>query len=236
MMLKVTMLAHRQLSAQVHEVTLQPEQPLSFRAGQYLELALPGGEKRPFSIANGPASSAALTLHMAEDPSSHFVIDALSALRQPGQVSISEARGDAWFRRDSPRPKLVIAGGAGFSYANAIFEDWLEAADGTTLAFYWGARNTAMLYASSRLEQVATAHNHFDFVPVVEQPGPDWRGASGNVIDAVCARFADLSLYDIYLGGPFPMSYYAREQFTERCRAHPQHLYSDAFFAGAAVK
>ncbi|MBU77006.1 MAG: NAD(P)H-flavin reductase, partial [Pseudoalteromonadaceae bacterium] len=45
------------LTDHVHKVILKPQQPVSFEAGQYMQLVLGEKDKRAFSIASRPSQT-----------------------------------------------------------------------------------------------------------------------------------------------------------------------------------
>ena len=91
-----------------------------------------------------------------------------------------------------------------------------RAAHGRGVHLYWGVRTRDCFYDSE-----------VPYIGVLsEEPVPGFR--YGLVHQAVLEDFADLSVYDIYLAGPFAMAYSAREAFLTK-GGHKKSILADAF-------
>jgi NAD(P)H-flavin reductase len=219
------------LTPGISKVVLRPQQAADYRAGQYLQLVLSDDDKRPFSIAS-IASSQLLELHIGTPAGDTWSSAALSHIEQQFRAGLpvmaEVGLGQAQLRQDSTRPVILMAGGTGFSYVYAIAQALSAANAGQPVFLYWGVRHEAALYYQAELQQWASQHKQFRFIPVVQQPGAEWQGRSGLVHEAVLADFVSLEAYDIYIAGPFAMAGVAREAFTEQ-GAHREHMFADAF-------
>ncbi len=196
----------------VHKVVLLPEQPVEFKAGQYLQVVMGEKDKRPFSIANSPSSANKLELHIGADPANSYAFDVLSKCRQEGKLTVEAPLGNA-FLRDSDCPAIIVAGGTGYSYAKSVVLNCLEAQANRELTLYWGAKTAADLYELSELEALSFSHPNFTFLPVVEEPPSDWKGHTGWVHKAVLKDISSFSGKQVYVAGRFEMSAVIREEF-----------------------
>lgn len=228
-MISATPISVELLNAAVYRVRLKLEKPVHFKAGQYIELSLSDNISRPFSIANAPVQNDEIELHLSAQPISPFIRDVVNALEQKNNIYISQAKGNAWFREDSARPKILVAGGSGFAYANSILTDWLSREPQTELTLFWGGSKPHTLYWMDKLSHLAENTTEFRFIPVIEEMTLKWQSLTGNVIDAVTQVHSSLSGYDIYMAGPFSMSYYGKQRFINDCKAEESRMYSDAF-------
>lgn len=219
------------LTPGISRVVLSPEQAAGYQAGQYLQLVLNPDDKRPFSIAS-IASSKLLELHIGTPAGDTWSSAALTHIEQQFRAGLPVMAeiglGQAQLRQHSKRPVILLAGGTGFSYVYAIAQA-LSAANASQPVFlYWGVRHKEALYYQTELQQWASQHKQFRFIPVVQQPDADWQGRTGLVHEAVLADFVSLEAYDIYIAGPFAMAGVAREAFAEQ-GAHREHMFADAF-------
>lgn len=221
------------LACNTYKILLHPEQPVSFRAGQYLLVVMGEKDKRPFSIASSPCRhQGELELHIGAAEENRYASEVVAAmqhaLRTNDDILIDAPHGDAWLQ-ESDRPLLLVAGGTGFSYVRSILDHCIAQNMAKPIYLYWGARTDCQLYAREEMKQVAKGHHNVHFVPVVEQPQQEWQGKVGNVLNAVKEDFADLAEFDIYIAGRFEMAGSARELFSQELGAKRDHMYADAY-------
>ncbi|PSW19366.1 NAD(P)H-flavin reductase [Photobacterium sanctipauli] len=221
------------LACNTFKILLQPENPIDFKAGQYLLAVMGEKDKRPFSIASSPCRDNEIELHIGaaeHNPYAIEVVDAMKAALDAGTPFEVEApHGEAWVREDSDKPLLLIAGGTGFSYVRSILDNCLSRGVSQPIFVYWGGRDECQLYANDELKALAAQHQNLTYVPVVEAAPADWQGKVGNVLEAVSDDFVSLSAYDIYICGRFEMAGAAREQFSAEKGAERDRMFADAF-------
>ncbi len=188
-------------------------------------------DKRPFSIASAP-DSAHLELHIGAAVSESYPMQVVERLKEcvanKSSINIEVPGGEAHLRHESNRPRLLIAGGTGFSYIKSIVEHQIALGQKVETTLYWGCRNADAMYYQSIAQEWHDAHPWLHFVPVLEEAGGDWKGKKANLLAQIKADFVSLNSYDIYIAGRFDMVGAAREQFREMGVDEP-HLYGDAF-------
>ncbi|MFB6421656.1 MAG: NAD(P)H-flavin reductase [Candidatus Malihini olakiniferum] len=214
----------------VYRVRLLPEVPFSFRAGQYLMVVMDERDKRPFSMASTPMEQRFIELHVSASELNLYAMAVMDRILKERALTVDIPHGEAWFREESDRPLILIAGGTGFSYVRSIlltivFSHHLE----RDVAIYWGGREIKQLYDLNELHSLAIQHAYLQVIAVVEQPEREWHGRIGTVLNAVLQDYSTLSGYDIYIAGRFEMAKIARELFCNERGALIDHLYSDAF-------
>ncbi|MGF1727442.1 NAD(P)H-flavin reductase [Photobacterium nomapromontoriensis] len=221
------------LACNTFRILLKPDQPVDFKAGQYLLAVMGEKDKRPFSIASSPCREGELELHIGAAEHNAYAIEVVevmkTALAEGSQIEIEAPHGDAWVRDDSNKPLLLIAGGTGFSYVRSILDNCLSRGVSQPIFIYWGGRDACQLYAHDELQALAEQHAHLTYVPVVETAPAHWQGKVGNVLEAVSEDFVSLSAYDIYICGRFEMAGAAREQFSAEKGAVRERMFADAF-------
>ncbi|SDI36792.1 aquacobalamin reductase / NAD(P)H-flavin reductase [Ferrimonas sediminum] len=210
----------------VFKVILTPSQPVTFAAGQYLTVVMSDEDKRPFSIASSPVNGEQLELHIGAAVAESYAMQVIEAMQSRDSIEVELPFGDAYLRQDLPRPRLLIAGGTGFSYINSIMETLIAAGDTTTTFLYWGCRDQASMYQADKLARWAEHYPHLTVVPVFDEAVAGQR--QGTVIDAVCSDFISLGDYDVYIAGRFEMAGAAREAFREK-GVDERRLFGDAF-------
>jgi aquacobalamin reductase/NAD(P)H-flavin reductase len=156
-----------------------------------------------------------------------FFVDALIKNKN---IEIDAPHGEAWLRDDSSKPLLLIAGGTGLSYINSILKNCLNRGFTQPIYIYWGVKNSDFLYADSELATLSIQHSNLHYVPVVIEDSEErWLGKKGTVLSAVMGDFADLTLFDIYVCGPFMMAKAVKEQLILEKNARPDQMFADAF-------
>lgn len=211
----------------VHVVKLKPKTKVQFLAGQYLQIVLSEEDKRVFSIASSP-DEAIIELHIGAGPDDSYPRGALDHMANNPVVTLEVGLGSAYFKNESQRPIVLMAGGTGFSYTKSIADYLAKHHPEQTVRFYWGAKDEDSLYAKADMEAWAQQGENFSFIPVVELPTAQWQGKTGFVHLAVMADIDNLAPYDVYLAGPFKMAGIAREDFVKH-GALIDHVYADAF-------
>ncbi|MFU8877310.1 MAG: CDP-6-deoxy-delta-3,4-glucoseen reductase, partial [Wenzhouxiangellaceae bacterium] len=201
---------------------------LQFLAGQYMDILLPGGKRRAFSIASSPAEQEFLELHVKYVAGGGFTSHVFDDM-QPGEILRLEGPLGMFFvRLDSPRPILMLGGGTGFAPLKAMIEDLILAGDERPIRLYWGVRGERDLYARKLIEDFAARHPDFRFTPVLSEPDPDWTGRTGFVHSAMLEDHPDLAAWEIYMSGPPVMVHTARKAILTAGAAE-EHLHFDSF-------
>ena len=173
-----------EVSAQIHSIeplskdisrvmlTLPAGKPISWHAGQYLELLLDIGPCA-FSIASPPGGRE-LELHVrhtADNPASLQIMD---ILRDAATVRIRLPGGQRFIDTGAlpDKPVCFICGSTGFAPAKAMIETLLEADFPHRISLYWGARVRDDLYLHT-LAQSWHESGKVDYVPVLSEQQDD---------------------------------------------------------------
>ncbi len=222
------------LACNTFQILLHPEDPVEFKAGQYLMVEMGEKDKRPFSIASSPCRhQGELELHIGAAEHNEYAIEVVeamkAALEKGSDISIDAPHGEAWVKEDSERPLLLIAGGTGFSYVRSILDHCISQEKNLPIYLYWGAKDARQLYAKEELVDIETKYPNIHFIPVVEDADSEWTGKTGNVLQAINSDFDSLEKFDIYIAGRFEMAGAAREQFTQSKGAHSERMFADAY-------
>ena len=203
---------------------------LQFLAGQYIDVLLPGGKRRGFSLANTPHHDERLELHVRLVAGGQFTQFVFKEMKEGSLLRLEGPFGQFYLREDSPRPILIMAGGTGFAPVKGIIEHAFELGVERPIYLYWGVRARRDLYLDALPRQWAEQHPNFHYVPVLSDPQPEdaWQGRIGLVHNMLIADHPHLESYDIYMSGPPGMIAAARRDFAEH-GLDPRHLYFDSF-------
>lgn len=220
------------LTDKVLQVFLAPQDAahIHYAAGQYIEIEISSGEKRPFSIANAPLGSKRLELHIRHIPDEAFSQLLIADLRAEKSFQIHGPAGNCTKPDDLTKPLVFIAGGTGFAPIKAIIEDILTGDDHPPITLFWGARTEADLYLDNIPKHWASHINDFTYIPVLTNPikATEWSGAIGLLHDAVSNTFGDLSQAIIIAAGPFEMVTKAYEHLQDKGVSRA-NMFSDMF-------
>jgi len=233
-------------------LTLAAGEQMLFRAGQYVDFILGGGQRRSYSIASMPGAGGPLEFHVRHMPGGVFT-DALfgraaPAVQERGIVRIEGPLGTFHLREDSDRPIVLLASGTGFAplkaIAETIFAKGLNRDDPATgrrarpVVLYWGARTRPDLYLDALPRRWQAEQPNFHYVPVLSeatgaQADAYWSGRTGLVHEAVLQDLPDLSGHDVYACGAPVMVEAARRDFIQACGLPMEQFFSDAFLSRA---
>ena len=226
------------LAADVMQVWLRlpSVERLPFQAGQYLDVLLPGGRRRSFSIASPPHDSELLELHVRRVAGGGFTArlfggsDAQGGALTAGSLLRIEGPVGQFTYRDGAGPVILVAGGTGFAPLKSILRHMLENGIRRPIHCYWGARTGEDLYEEAQVLGWAARYPQLTFTAVLSQ-APASEAAhrrTGWVHAAVLADHPRLQGMEVYAAGPPAMIEALRAAFP----AHgldPQRLYFDSF-------
>jgi CDP-4-dehydro-6-deoxyglucose reductase len=205
-----------------------------FQAGQYLDVMLPGGERRSFSIASPPHDAGLLELHVRRVGGGAFTPQVFATLAAGALLRIEGPLGQFVYREpeagEAVGPLVLVAGGTGFAPLKAILRQLLESRARRPLHLYWGARQAVDLYQDAWVRERCARFAELQYVPVLSRPaaGEAERFRTGLVHEAVLADFADLSAAEVYAAGP-PALIAALQATLPDHGLAPGRLYFDSF-------
>lgn len=211
-----------------------------FRAGQFVNIILPDGDTRPYSMANSPQHNDLLQLHIRTEPGGQFSDRILRSLRFQDPLEIEAPFGD--FVVDDPvnpdtptgDPIILLATGTGFAPMRSIILDHVARRLARPIHLYWGARTIDDLYLFETVTAWTRRYSRLRFTPVLSRPHPGWEGATGWVQEAVLADHPDLTKHQVYACGSEAMTVSAAELLARERDVAPERFHADAFVSGQA--
>lgn len=195
-----------------------------FEAGQYIDILLPRGRRRSFSIASPPHDARLLELHVRRVAGGEFSEPLFDADRRAALLNIEGPLGHFVYR-PGDAPMLLVGGGTGLAPLQSILRHVAENGIPRRMTLYWGVRSERDLYAHAALQARAA---QLRYVPVLSEPSDAWTGARGLVHEAVLRDIVDLDRYDVYAAGPPAMIEAVRREFA-RCGVAAHRLFFDSF-------
>jgi CDP-4-dehydro-6-deoxyglucose reductase/3-phenylpropionate/trans-cinnamate dioxygenase ferredoxin reductase subunit len=200
-----------------------------FKAGQYVQVFLPDGDRRNFSMANPTHQNDGVELHIRHVPGGRFSEQVLSTLAPGAKLRVELPYGDFFLRPSPATPTILLATGTGFSPIKSIVESAIKQGDSRPMRLYWGARRHEDLYLAGLPLKWQKSFSWFSFVPVLSEPDRDWRGRTGLVHRSVLEDHADLSAFEIYACGNPAMIAAAQSEFTGSHGLLEERFYCDPF-------
>jgi len=216
---------------------LPSAQRLQFLAGQYVDVLLPDGRKRSFSIASCPSLEDEIELHIRHIEGGDFTGFVFDELRERDILRFEGPLGNFFVRNDEPqRPLIMMGGGTGFAPLKSMIENLLESGDRREIRLYWGARTPSGLYLDELPASWARKHRHIHYRRALSENGAatDQDHFRGLVHEAVLDENPDLSSFDVYMSGPPAMIDAAKGSFLSH-GALIDRLYYDSFEFGLDV-
>ena len=228
------------LTPTIKGVWIELDAPMTFQAGQYINLQIPGeSQPRAFSIASSPAQASEIELNIRLVPGGKGTGWVHQQLRPGERVRLSGPYG-RFFVRASAHDKqglgyLFLAGGSGLSSPRSMVLDLLAAGGDKPITLVNGARAQDELYHHAEVLQLAAEHPRFTYVAALsgEPEGSGWQGARGYVHEAAKAHFGnDFRGHKAYLCGP-PLMIDACISTLMQGRLFERDIYTEKFISAA---
>ncbi|MGO4203766.1 FAD-binding oxidoreductase [Rhodococcus sp. TAF43] len=201
-----TVVEHHRLRRDVAVVRLIGE-AVPFRAGQYVDVSVPGHPRLPrrLSPALPPSLDGKLEFHVRTVPGGWVSRSIVEDTRPGDRWQISAPRGDLTVDEEGPTV-VMVGGGTGLAPLRSIILDLVQVPNPPQVYLFVGGRTVADLYASDMLWLLTQQLPWLTTIPVVEDvtdPGApdDWyERIRDHVGDSALAGFGDDHLLEGTLG------------------------------------
>ncbi|MCX4714696.1 MULTISPECIES: globin domain-containing protein [Streptomyces] len=178
-------------------LTVRPDQPYAFLAGQYASLETPWWPRvwRHYSFASAPRADGLLSFHVKAVPAG-WVSNALVRHARPGDVlRLGPPAGSMVVDHTTDNGMLCLGGGTGIAPIKALIEDVAEHGERRPVEVFFGARSNSDLYDKDTLLGLQRSHPWLSVRPVVGD------GLAGQLPQAV-GEHGPWSSYDAFISGP----------------------------------
>ncbi len=157
----------------------RPKEPITFEAGQFVELTVPGVGEAPFTPSSNPNVTDTMEITIMEVGS---VTDALAKMKVGDTVGIRGPYGQGYNLKDfEGRDILIVGGVVGLaplrSLILALFDDIDKY---KRISIRYGARTPADIVYLNLLPEWEKMKNT-DVYLTIDEPHPDWNGTVGVV-------------------------------------------------------
>ncbi|MFC5633915.1 globin domain-containing protein [Streptomyces bullii] len=178
-------------------ITVRPDQPYPFLAGQYTSLETPWWPRiwRHYSFASAPRSDGLLSFHVKAVPAG-WVSNALVHRARPGDVlRLGPPAGSMTVDHTTDSGLLCLGGGTGIAPIKALVEDVAEHGQRRPVEVFYGARTDQDLYDIDTMLRLQQSHPWLSVRAIIDEQ------AHQQLPDAVRA-YGPWNEYDAYLSGP----------------------------------
>ncbi|MFD9621727.1 globin domain-containing protein [Streptomyces virginiae] len=178
-------------------LTVRPDQPYAFLAGQYASLETPWWPRvwRHYSFASAPRADGLLSFHVKAVPAG-WVSNALVRHARPGDVlRLGPPAGSMVVDHTTDNGMLCLGGGTGIAPIKALIEDVAVHGERRPVEVFFGARSNSDLYDKDTLLGLQRSHPWLSVRPVVGD------GLAGQLPQAV-GEHGPWSSYDAFISGP----------------------------------
>jgi acetyltransferase len=221
-------LSNNVLAAKFRLLEFESEQPLVYKAGQYISIKVAPNRINSYSIASqtDERKFQLLVDTSPGGPGSKFFENV-----KPGdKVAYLGPFGIFTYKPDDGAKRLLFFGtGSGCSPLRSILEAAIKhPAVEDSIDFYFGLRHTSDVFWQDYFQKLQQEHPNFHYKISLSQPDETWQGAVGHVTELLEKEIPDASQCAAYLCGNPKMM----EEATKILIAHncpKERIYSEAF-------
>ncbi|MDT0307075.1 globin domain-containing protein [Streptomyces sp. DSM 44917] len=193
--------AHERRTSHVAVVTVRPDQPYPYRAGQYCTLETPWWPRvwRHYSFASRPRPDGLLTFHVKSVPAGWVSRSLVHRARRGDVLRLGPSGGSMTLDAASGRGLVCVGGSTGIAPIKALVEEVAEHGVRRPVEVFFGANRDSELYDLDALLALERLHPWLSVRPVVAEYAR--RGIEGRLPDAL-RQFGPWRERDGYLAGP----------------------------------
>jgi ferredoxin-NADP reductase len=211
----------------IYEMTLNA--PLEFRAGQFINLAVPGAKprgERSYSVYSEPAQSGRLdfVIKLLEGgAASEYLrcsdVGAEMQIKGPyGVFTLTTENAPIWF----------LATGTGLAPYRCMLHEAVRNRDPRPFRVFFGVRDQADLFGVEDLQMYRRELPDFEYTICLSRPTPGWDGYVGRITNLLAER-TSVPTDHYYLCGNGPMIEEAKAILKER-GLDRKHIHYEKFY------
>ena len=208
-----TLVSKRQLSSEIVGLTLATDEPITYQAGQFINLHHPDGLIRSYSLASVAALDDMLELHVRRIPDGAVSNWLHDQLQQGDKVTLSGPKGDCFYTPGQPdQPILMIGSGSGLAPLYGILRDALQQGHQGPIYLFHGSREQAGLYLVDELHTMSREYEQFQYTPSLSSECDDKSFQQGRALDLALQAHPSLKGYRVYICGNEAMVLQAKKR------------------------
>lgn len=187
---------------------LSPEEGITFKAGQYVQLQIPkyertkGPEFRAYSIASSSEERHAVELVITRVPEGAVSTYVHDYVREGDQLTIIGPYGD-FHLRDSERDILMVATGSGLAPIKSILHQLKSEDTQRNVTLFFGDKKRPDLLYYDQLNKMAQEMSNLTYTPALSRANDEdgWNGERGRVTNLIEKYVPDEAPVDVYICG-----------------------------------
>lgn len=208
--------------------------PLTYKAGQFAQLQVPGTTTwRNYSYAHPADGGGELEFIIRLLPDG-MMSNYLRDRAKPGDHIALRCGKGSFYLRPVVRPVILVAGGTGLSAILAMAQS-LAANTAQPVRLLYGVTSTDDLCKLDELQELGRRVAGLEVEIVVARPDAGWDGRTGLVTDLLAGAMPAGGDADVYLCGPAPMVEAART-WLDANGFHRVGLYYEKFVPSGAAR
>ncbi|MBT3278053.1 MAG: 2Fe-2S iron-sulfur cluster binding domain-containing protein [Phycisphaerales bacterium] len=211
---------------ELHFKLIEPEE-MDFRPGQYIQIRVPSGEFRAYSICSAVSSKNSIELLVRLLPGG-LGSTYLHEIEVGDEVSMTGPYGE--FVLDTEKDLICVGGGCGMAPMRSLVRTIHELGTGQNVWLFFGARTPEHgMYYDEFLElakEMPGLHVHYSMSE--PQDCPEWTGATGFIHEAVAHNISGGDTKQAFLCGP-PMMIEATMDVLETKGMNRDEVFFDEF-------
>jgi len=197
-----TVIEKNKLSNNVLQIIIEPNVPLEYYAGQFINLKQNDNLIRSYSIATDPAKTSLLELHVKRMPNGKMSNWLFDELHCEDEIEFQGPNGLCFYlNTDLDSTVLLIGSGTGLAPLYGIIRSALGQGHRGHLYLYHGARTREELYLHSQLTELSVNTKNFSYIPCLSGDAVSNGVAQGRANDVAFAQHRDLTNWQIFLCG-----------------------------------
>jgi Na+-transporting NADH:ubiquinone oxidoreductase subunit F len=230
---KITDLTH--LIKEVRFQILSPEEGITFKPGQYVQLQIPkykkskSSEYRAYSVSSSSRDKRFVELIITKMPEgivSSYVHD---YLKEDEELIMTGPFGD-FFLRESERGLLLIGTGSGLAPLISIIDQIEKEKIQRKTTLFFGDKTPRDLYYSERLKEWEKDLPTFTYIPVLSRTSEEdhWEGEKGRVTNLIEKYIPDQAEIEAYICGN-PGMVQSCADLLQKKGISREHIFFDKF-------
>lgn len=225
-----------ELTHDIRGIHLQLIEPttISFKAGQYVDLLVPGtNEWRSYSMANLPSRNQDIEIMVKLMPGGLFSSYLDQHLQLGERLTLQGPYGN-FYLREAHQEALFIAGGSGMAPILSLLRDMAERQDPRPVSYFYGGRARRDLFLLDELAAFTQRLPQFRFIPALSEPRAEdaWEGEADLITEVVKRHVESFAGKHAYMCGPVPMIDAALQLLTQG-GMHERDIFYDTFVTKA---
>jgi NAD(P)H-flavin reductase len=188
----------------IKTLLLKPQTPMPFRAGQFVQLTLPGVGEAPFTPSSSPSQPDRIEITILRTGA---ITEQMHQCRPGQSLGLRGPFGKGYpVEKLDGKEVLVIGGGVGLAPLRALILALLEDLGRINrLSIKYGARTMEELLYRRQHAQWTAADNKVDFACTIDNPQPGWNGKTGVVTTLLSGLDIDRNSACVFVCGPSVM-------------------------------